>query len=844
MMSRRTVLNYADGQHINDSTVNITVSEPIYLSAKSLSQNQSLLELTTSPNIGIAYYPNNSYTNKLMARVEKYLSKMFVSNIFGETYVFYSTGVRREEELTTILTDTIFEKTTDSPTQFALNFAASDHFGPNKGPKHLDYTITVYNKDIYNFDVYRSVNAFSDFDFLREYRFDSYVERGFCQLQLAVDLAHISLLTNTSVEDRVEIFEQLMPIPSLTKYQKDSYFWSSEHYYLIAFTVLIELLVMLSVVVKRVVEDKQTMITDYLFQLGVGKADHWISVVADAVSVLVPLIYLFAIEGRGAPVLAHLGLETLSCLLPNSALFWFFHICVGLERNSQYGPKWIHIFSSGYILDEMTLSHTKTYNSMFDSENQSIIHIKNLCKKYNTNFGFKSDYILKDIDLDVNEKSITVILGPNGSGKTTLVNIITGLLEFEGQITIGGHDICRESNLTRNMTGICPQENVYFKYLSIREHLVLFSSLKETLRQSNSGYTGEHLIRLLDMESDLNKEAMKLSGGTLRRLVLAVALIGPNDILLLDEPTASLDPIVRRKVWDLIIDSRNTKTVLITSHHLEEANLLSDQICIISKGSVCFNGSTFDMKREFNSGYHLKIAKNIEFQTENQITKIIEKFAKVNNLSKNYMKDTEELVYELNFEDSHRFSEMFDELYVNENELAISDISLGMTTLEGSYAKIVSKGDTKLLDQLINDNNNRQLNDDNNEGLIHELDNFQTHRQHSQLKLILCQIYGIFLKLLHKTPVHIKSEQIYGKNMKGFVASNEPTFIASYSQVLKSDGIAEIDVKSDTDWDIQQSLLQYSGNGIGISCSKISTLSSTEVLVRSEMCAKSTANCN
>ncbi|CAG2162424.1 unnamed protein product [Oppiella nova] len=252
-------------------------------------------------------------------------------------------------------------------------------------------------------------------------------------------------------------------------------------------------------------------------------------------------------------------------------------------------------------------------------------------------FGFKSEFVLKDIDLDVNKKSITVILGPNGSGKTSLMNIITGLVEFEGQVKIGGHDITKESYLTRNMTGICPQENVYFKYLSIREHLKLVSDLKQTLRESDSGYNGGHLIRLLNLESELNKEAFKLSGGTLRRLVLAVALIGPNDVLLLDEPTAALDPIIRRKVWDLILDSRNSKTVLITSHHLEEANLLSDQICIISKGN------------------------------------------------------NEELVYELNFEDSHRFSEMFDDLYANESYLAINDISLGMTTLEGSYAKIVSK---------------------------------------------------------------------------------------------------------------------------------------------------------
>ncbi|CAG2181561.1 unnamed protein product, partial [Oppiella nova] len=236
-----------------------------------------------------------------------------------------------------------------------------------------------------------------------------------------------------------------------------------------------------------------------------------------------------------------------------------------------------------------------------------MVHIKDLHKKYYSMFGIKSENILKGIDLDVDRNSIAVILGPNGSGKTTLINVITGLIGFEGKVSIGGHDITRESQLARNECGICPQINVYFKYLTIRDHFMIFSQLKQTIRQTSDGYSSDELIhifsqlkqtirqtsdgyssdeliRRLDLEENIDKEAYQLSGGTLRRLVLGLALIGPNNVLILDEATAALDPRVKRKVWDLIQESGKQKTIIITSHDFEEANLLSDKICVISRG--------------------------------------------------------------------------------------------------------------------------------------------------------------------------------------------------------------------------------------------------------------------
>ncbi len=406
---------------------------------------------------------------------------------------------------------------------------------------------------------------------------------------------------------------------------------------------------------------------------------------------------------------------------------------------------------------------------------------------------------------------------------------------------IGGHDISTDIHLARNMTGFCPQENVYYKFLTIREHLQLFHDLKSALREGNDGHSVEDLIELLDIKSDLNKEAFKLSGGTMRRLVLGMALIGPNDVLLLDEPTAGLDPKVRRKVWDLIINERNSKSVVITSHHLEEANLLSDMIVIIAKGEIKFKGSTLKMKKDFNSGYHLKIVKNAEMKTESEITKIISKYAKIKNYSKHDMRDNEELQYELDFKDSERFSEMFDELELKTNSLAINNLSLGVKTFEDSYARIIHRKDDSL-----NLENSIQM-DESNDSLLRESIRFERTEQ-NYFKLFVQQIIGIlfkrlnylskhyilfltlilipifFISLLFLTievakhvlsykvrPIVLKSEEIYGYGKKSLIITNQTQFEKSisntYSSYLSEKDIQKIDFDNDN---IQESLLLYS----------------------------------
>ena len=417
-------------------------------------------------------------------------------------------------------------------------------------------------------------------------------------------------------------------------------------------------------------------------------------------------------------------------------------------------------------------------------------------------------------------------------------------MNSKGEVYIDGHHIRKEQQIVRNKTGICPQNNVYFKYLTLREHLILFGELKRILRQRSDGYTGQQLIKALDLELDLNKEAIKLSGGTLRRMVLAIALIGANDVLLLDEPTAALDPKIRRKVWDLIIDSRKSKTILITSHHLEEANLLSDQIVIISKGEVCFSGTTLQLKRDFDSGYQLKILKNIEIQTETQIKELIENFVTIEAISKKDMRDNEELIFELNCPKTLKLSLLFEELENRSNYLAINNISLGMTTFEDSYAKIVgqkfqnltNESDNKNLintDFLLDGKSTSNIGERNKIkkilrqilGIMIKRSNYMTHNYIIWLTLVLIPSFFLMVLFLsfdllkqetenyNNKLLQINSNRLYGIEVKAFISSDDTNFTHHYSQTLLENSLTEVIVESDKK-DLQDSLISYANRDL------------------------------
>uniref|UniRef100_A0A8C9YSP4 ATP-binding cassette sub-family A member 2 n=1 Tax=Sander lucioperca TaxID=283035 RepID=A0A8C9YSP4_SANLU len=234
-----------------------------------------------------------------------------------------------------------------------------------------------------------------------------------------------------------------------------------------------------------------------------------------------------------------------------------------------------------------------------------VVCIDKLTKVYKT--GTK--LALNKLSLNLHENQVVSFLGHNGAGKTTTMSILTGLFPpTSGSATIYGHDIRTEMERIRQNLGMCPQHNVLFDKLSVEEHLWFYSRLKgmaeEDLRKEM-----DKMILDLELTHKRHSLVQTLSGGMKRKLSVAIAFIGGSRAVILDEPTAGVDPYARRAIWDLILKYKQGRTILLSTHHMDEADLLGDRIAIISHGKLKCCGSPLFLKSTYGDGYKLTLVK-------------------------------------------------------------------------------------------------------------------------------------------------------------------------------------------------------------------------------------------
>jgi ABC-2 type transport system ATP-binding protein len=210
------------------------------------------------------------------------------------------------------------------------------------------------------------------------------------------------------------------------------------------------------------------------------------------------------------------------------------------------------------------------------SEKQ-IIKVKNLTKKYD-------DLTAVDhINFEVKHKEIFGILGPNGAGKTTTLEMIEGIKEIgEGQAIIDGINVAKHPNKVKELIGIQLQSSSYFDNLNVKELLKLFGSFY------HKDIDAEEIISKVQLEGKGKSEVDELSGGQKQRLSIASALVNNPKVLFLDEPTTGLDPQARRNLWTLIKNLRDndSKTIVLTTHYMEEAEELCDRVAIMDEGKI------------------------------------------------------------------------------------------------------------------------------------------------------------------------------------------------------------------------------------------------------------------
>jgi len=203
----------------------------------------------------------------------------------------------------------------------------------------------------------------------------------------------------------------------------------------------------------------------------------------------------------------------------------------------------------------------------------------------NTNKSYGHLQALSDINLDIKKGEFFGLLGPNGAGKSTLIGVLGGLVKKDsGSITVLGKDIISNYRETKKSLGIVPQEITFDPYFTVRETLKI-----------HSGYFGikdnsekiDELLEALSLTDKAEIGPRELSGGMKRRLLIAKALVHDPEIIVLDEPTAGVDVELRNSLWEYVINlNKQGKTIILTTHYLEEAEALCDRIAIMNKGKI------------------------------------------------------------------------------------------------------------------------------------------------------------------------------------------------------------------------------------------------------------------
>lgn len=346
--------------------------------------------------------------------------------------------------------------------------------------------------------------------------------------------------------------------------------------------------------------------------------------------------------------------------------------------------------------------------------------------------SFGSARVVNNFSLNLFENQISVLLGHNGAGKTTTMNMLTGMFSpTQGTAFLNGFDITTETVKARSSLGLCPQHNVLFDELTVGQHITFFCKMKGMSNRKEIKAEVEKYADLLGFKDKVNALSSTLSGGQKRKLSIGVALCGNSKIVMLDEPTSGLDAGARRDLWNLLIQEKQGRTILLTTHHMDEADVLGDRIAIMNEGELQTVGSPFFLKRRFGSGYKFICVKNQGFQANNVLA-VLKEFAPDAKLESNAQT---EAVFVINEENLPNFHRMFKRIENEQDTLRISSFGCSLTTLEEVFIKVGSQVD--------------KTNGTARESL--EFNDFVPSRKVTGLNLFWYQVFAMILKKFHYT---------------------------------------------------------------------------------------------
>eukprot|EP00931_Biecheleriopsis_adriatica_P087374 TRINITY_DN61860_c0_g1_i1.p1 TRINITY_DN61860_c0_g1~~TRINITY_DN61860_c0_g1_i1.p1 ORF type:complete len:2265 (+),score=447.26 TRINITY_DN61860_c0_g1_i1:78-6872(+) len=323
------------------------------------------------------------------------------------------------------------------------------------------------------------------------------------------------------------------------------------------------------------------------------------------------------------------------------------------------------------------------------SRNGQTVELLQLSK----NFGsFKA---VQSLDLVMYQGEIFALLGHNGAGKTTTLAMLCGLMPpSSGSCVVFGHDGIENPQEVVRLLGVCPQHDVLWEELTCEEHLRLFAGFKGVPREAVAQEVSSMLERVgLTRAGAAKVQAGRLSGGMKRKLSLGIAFLGGSSLVVLDEPTSGLDPYSRRAVWELLRAMKQGRVTVLSTHYMDEADILGDRIAILHEGRLRCCGSPHFLKRAYDCGYNVTFVKRAGCATDAVREAVCRHVPELTSEVTTLSDSGKELILQFPFAAARHFPLVLGSLEQQLEELRLESWGISVTTLEEVFLKVAS-GDT------------------------------------------------------------------------------------------------------------------------------------------------------
>ncbi|OQR99789.1 ATP-binding Cassette (ABC) Superfamily [Achlya hypogyna] len=352
---------------------------------------------------------------------------------------------------------------------------------------------------------------------------------------------------------------------------------------------------------------------------------------------------------------------------------WYFPCLPSFWTRSHEAPK---LSPTASTTEDPNLEPVDAALRQQETDGRALV-VRGLRKEFGT-----GKVAVDSLDLTMYEGQITCLLGHNGAGKTTTISMLTGMLRpTRGDAHVRGLSLSTDLGAMRQFLGVCPQHDILYDDLTVREHLRFYAHVKGHYDTA----TVDAMLQEVGLTDKADVKSSALSGGMKRKLSVGIALIGNSSVVFLDEPSSGMDPYSRRSMWDLLLRNRANRVMILTTHYMEEADVLGDRIAIMAEGQLRCAGSSLFLKNRFGAGYTLTLVKATPDADVASLQSIVLSFVPTATLQSNV---AAEVAFQLLTEEAPHFPSLFRVLDAQLESLGFASYGVSVTTLEDVFIKV------------------------------------------------------------------------------------------------------------------------------------------------------------